>query len=894
MSKNNSLIGQILRQHYKIIEQLGCGGGFGETYIAEDIDIPENPKPRRVVKRLKPTIKHQQVQRLFQQEGQILNRLGKYNQIPTLYAYFEHNQEFYLVQELIIGHDLNEEINQAWSEAKVKFFLLEILEVLAFVHQNGVIHRDIKPGNIMRRNGDEKLMLIDFGAVKEVSNIVVNSLGQPSSTIAVGTPGYMPVEQAQGRPQFASDIYAVGITAIQALTGVTPRYFIQDELGEIELQKLAPNISENLANFLTKMVRVNWKQRYSDAGVALRVLQGNIEPISGMFNWILLKATIGLVSQDINCDFHVFQSSLESFINRLRQNSTSVNYELYKVTSKSLLKAQEKIAIEYRNQIGGSFPTVIQYSPFHSQQRREALGWVNQKLFELRNELKNLNQADSLTSFTEDISCLLIPLPPADEIPNLCQRFIQVLLQGNEPDGYLEKLQDNVGGLLNLVAINFIQEMQQNQLVKEIFEFDFLGIINQQLPSAKITFEDLENSLGKVRLELTELSKQQEQSKTIIISPPINYDLTQPGNSQIKNQDVDFSSNNSISPQDRNSNQQDLLLDTPSGQVALSSPFYIERSPIESECYETILNPGALIRVKAPRQMGKTSLMSRILNYAEQQGYRKACLNFQSADEEFLTNLDLFLQWFCASITNELSLEEKLSEYWQGVLGSKNKCTNYFQRYLLSEISTPVALGLDEVDQVFQYPEIATSFFALLRTWHERGKNEAVWQKLRLVIVHSKEVYIPLNINQSPFNVGLPIELRELNSAEVENLVKLHHLELSSEQIKELMAMVGGHPYLVRQALYYIARKRITLEKLLQVAPTEEGPYCDHLRRHLNNLEENPELLTAIKQIIAVDYPVPIGTKEGFKLRSMGLVKFQGNSVMPLCELYRRYFSDRL
>lgn len=106
--------------------------------------------------------------------------------------------------------------------------------------------------------------------------------------------------------------------------------------------------------------------------------------------------------------------------------------------------------------------------------------------------------------------------------------------------------------------------------------------------------------------------------------------------------------------------------------------------------------------------------------------------------------------------------------------------------------------------------------------------------------------------------------------------------------------MVGGHPYLVRQALYQVARGRITLEKLLQVAPTEERPYSDHLRRHLNNLEENPESLTAIKQVIAVDYPVPIGTKEGFKLPSMGLVKFQGNSVMPLCELYRRYFSDRL
>ena len=900
MSENNSLIGQTLRQHYKIVEQLGCGGGFGETYIAEDIDIPENPKPQRVVKRLKPTIKHQQVQRLFEQEGQILNRLSRYDKIPTLYAYFEHNQEFYLVQELIIGHDLTTEMSQPWSEAKVLIFLSEILEVLAFVHQNGVIHRDIKPGNIMRRDRDQKLMLIDFGAVKEVSNIVVNSQGKSSSTIAVGTPGYMPVEQAQGRPQFASDIYAVGITAIQALTGVTSRNFIQDELGEIDLQKLAPNISEKLANFLTKMVRVNWRQRYSDAAVALRGLQGNIEPISGILNWILLKITIGLICQHKNCDFSIFQNSLELFVDRLQQNSASVNYELYKTVNMSLLKAQEKIAIEYRNQIGGSFPTVLQYSPFHSEQKRENLGWVNRKISKLRSELKKSDRTKYVTSFPEDISCLLIPLPAVDEIKNLCQSFILVLLQGDEPDGYLEKLQRDVGGLLNLVAINFMQEMRENQIVKEIFESDFLEIINQQLPGEKLTLEDLEKSLQKVRLELTELRIQQEKAKTAIISQPINFDMTRPGNSQVeegRRKEEEEGRKKWVGTQipiNFQHNEKGLLLDTPSGQVPLNSIFYIERSPIESECYETIMNPGALIRVKAPRQMGKTSLMSRILNYAEQQGYCKACLNFQSADEEFLTNLDLFLKWFCASITDELNLEEKLSEYWQGVLGSKNKCTNYFQRYLLSEISTPLVLGLDEVDQVFQHPEIATSFFALLRTWHERGKNEAVWQKLRLVIVHSKEVYIPLNINQSPFNVGLPIELRELNWEEVENLVKLHHLEWSSEQIKELMAMVGGHPYLVRQALYQIARGRITLEKLLQVAPTEEGPYCDHLRRHLNNLEENPELLTAIKQIITIDYPIPIGTKEGFKLRSMGLVKFKGNLVMPLCELYRRYFSYRL
>jgi serine/threonine-protein kinase len=328
--------------------------------------------------------------------------------------------------------------------------------------------------------------------------------------------------------------------------------------------------------------------------------------------------------------------------------------------------------------------------------------------------------------------------------------------------------------------------------------------------------------------------------------------------------------------------------------VGLDSTFYVERPPIESDCYEAIVKPGALIRVKAPRQMGKTSLMTRILHHAKQQGYQTASLNFQSADAEFLTNLDQFLQWFCASIALELNLDEKLTDYWKGILGSKNKCTNYFQRYLLSEITHPLALGLDEVDQIFQHPEIATDFFGLLRAWHERGKNEAVWQKLRLVIVHSKEVYIPLNINQSPFNVGLPIELPELNYVQVQDLVQRYGLNLSEEQLEQLMAMVGGHPYLVRVALHQIARGRMTLEKLLQMAPTEEGPYYDHLRRHLLNLEENAELVAAAKQVVAANSPVEIKTAEAFKLRSMGLVKFQGNAVMPLCDLYRQYFRDRL
>ena len=337
-----------------------------------------------------------------------------------------------------------------------------------------------------------------------------------------------------------------------------------------------------------------------------------------------------------------------------------------------------------------------------------------------------------------------------------------------------------------------------------------------------------------------------------------------------------------------------VVPENPEGQVPLDSDFYVERPPLEADCYEMILKPGALIRIKAPRQMGKTSLMTRILSYAKQHSYQSVSLNFQSVDAELLSSLDLFLQWLCASVTYELNLPDKLGDYWKGVLGSKNKCTNYFGRYLLPEINKSIVLGLDEVDEVFKHPTIAADFFGLLRAWHERSKNESAWKQLRLVIVHSKEVYIPLNINQSPFNVGLAIELPHLNFVQVQDLAQRHGLNWTIEQIEELMTLVGGNPYLLRVAMYQIARERMTLSDLKQVAPTEEGPYSDHLRRHLRNLEDDSLLLAAVKQVVTGNTPVTLGSVEAFKLRSMGLVKFQGNQVMPTCDLYRLYFRDRL
>lgn len=271
-------------------------------------------------------------------------------------------------------------------------------------------------------------------------------------------------------------------------------------------------------------------------------------------------------------------------------------------------------------------------------------------------------------------------------------------------------------------------------------------------------------------------------------------------------------------------------LEIPEGSVPLNSKLYINRPPIEEDCFQTILQPNALIRIKAPRQMGKTSLLTRIIQQGKERYYRTVHLNFQLADSKILQDLDLFLQWFCGCVTDELELDDQISKYWKGSRGSKTCCTNYFHRYLLKEIDIPLILALDEADQIFQHPEIAVDFFGLLRSWHENGKNEPRWQNLRLVIAHSKEVYIPLNINQSPFNVGLPIELPELNQEQVIDLINRHELTFSDQEITEFMTMLGGHPYLVRMALYRLAKGEITLNQLWEIAPTEEGFYYDHLR----------------------------------------------------------------
>ena len=269
---------------YKIIRQLGAGG-FGQTFLAEDLHLPNHPQC--VVKQLKPQTTDakslETARRLFDIEAQVLYELGNHDQIPRLLAHFEDEREFYLAQELIEGELLSQElaVSHPWSEARVLALLEDILQVLAFVHQQQVIHRDIKPSNLIRRREDGKMVLIDFGAVKQVSTQVVNPKNGQTKTISIGTQGYTPKEQLGGNPRFSSDIYALGIVAIQALTGIHPKHLHEDaETGEIDWRDSAKQVSPELAAILDRMVRYDFRVRYSTAVEALEALQSLRKTVS--------------------------------------------------------------------------------------------------------------------------------------------------------------------------------------------------------------------------------------------------------------------------------------------------------------------------------------------------------------------------------------------------------------------------------------------------------------------------------------------------------------------------------------------------------------------------------------------------------------------------------------
>ncbi|MGD1804402.1 AAA-like domain-containing protein [Dapis sp. BLCC M126] len=277
---------------------------------------------------------------------------------------------------------------------------------------------------------------------------------------------------------------------------------------------------------------------------------------------------------------------------------------------------------------------------------------------------------------------------------------------------------------------------------------------------------------------------------------------------------------------------------------------------------------------------------------ANQNNYFPVYLRFDTLIEpDNINNINNFLKAFNKNIKSQLpDVESELT--WDDN-NAKISCTQEFKTFL-SHIKKNVVLLLDEVNEVFNYPEISKNFFAMLRSWYEESNNSEIWENLRMVIAYSTEYHGKLDIYQSPFNVGLPIELKEFTPEQVTQLAYLHQLE--AEIVTPLMSIVGGHPYLVRLGLYKMVQDELKIKDLLKDAPTESGIYQDHLSMLLEIMENNPKIKAVFCEILKANSPVrlPNKNREVRQLEAMGLIKIKGDLAEPRCQLYQQYFQDRL
>ncbi|MFH7024433.1 MAG: AAA-like domain-containing protein [Heteroscytonema crispum UTEX LB 1556] len=336
---------------------------------------------------------------------------------------------------------------------------------------------------------------------------------------------------------------------------------------------------------------------------------------------------------------------------------------------------------------------------------------------------------------------------------------------------------------------------------------------------------------------------------------------------------------------------QPICLEMPEGTMDCQSAFYVER-PSDSIALETIERRGVTITIKGPRQMGKSSLLIRTMDAAVNTGKRVAFLDFQLFEKAALSDADLFFRQFCTWLTDELEMADKVDEYWNTPLGNSQRCTRYVGRYLLKEFGNPLVLAMDEVERLFD-TEFRSDFFGMLRSWHNQRATTPIWKRLDLALVTSTEPYQLIdNLNQSPFNVGQVIELEDFTPVQVADLNRRHGYPLNPREERQLIALLAGHPYLVRLALYLVASHRLSIAELFANAISDNGPFSNHLRNHLFRLHDKQELVQGMLQVVRQN--ICEDERVFFRLRGAGLVRREGRAVFPRCQLYADFFQEYL
>ena len=799
-----NLIGRRLGQ-YQIIEQIGAGG-MAVVYKAYQAGLDREVAIKVIANRLAFT---SVIQERFLREAKAVAQFSHPNILP-IYDVGQEDDLSYFVMKYVPGHTLSEMMGTPMDMELVCHFVDQLASALDHAHAQGVLHRDVKPSNILLEG--DWVLLGDFGLAKQT----IENKALTGSGMIVGTPSYLAPEQAEGKEiDGRADIYSLGVVIYEMVTGripfdaETPMSIIFKHLYEPlpQPRQYNPNLSKELEAVISKALAKDPQNRYETAGELARSLRAHSQLTYQQDNTALL-------------------------LNPLK----------FFISYKHNVSPDETLAAHLNNFLNQKGHLI-----FTDQNLRSGDDW----LAEIDRHLQNSD-------------FLILLLSPESAHSEMVQAEVRRAYEHRKRQGrphilpvrvaYEEMLPYAIDAFLDPLHYISWQDETDNDRIGQ----DILAAIEGRLPQ-----------------------------RTRIMTRPVSPSAIVANDGRILK-----AGGSLYLPAPEFDPRLLESLEAPGGVVKLRDKFYIEREA-DLHLKREIIKPGTTTTIRAARQMGKSSLMVRGMQEARQHGAKIINLDLQRVDNDYLASLDAFLRYLAEFMVRKLRLDvNEVTAAWEGALGSQDKLTYLLEDYILPEISGPIVLALDEVDRLLLTP-FHTSFFALLRSWHNSRAFDETWDKLNMVMVISTEPYLLIDdINQSPFNVGLQITLDDFDEPQLRSLNEKHGQPVAESEFPELLMLLGGHPYLTRKALYTLVSEEMAWPDLLRIAATDQGPFGDHLRRHRWLLRDEPNLRAALKQVIEKNScPDQIAL---FRLLQAGLIKGSGDFYICRCDLYRLYLEDRL
>lgn len=270
--------------------------------------------------------------------------------------------------------------------------------------------------------------------------------------------------------------------------------------------------------------------------------------------------------------------------------------------------------------------------------------------------------------------------------------------------------------------------------------------------------------------------------------------------------------------------------------------------------------------------------------------YATAQIDLQQADQATLAHPEAFLRWLSTALTLKLGLDLPSPHELNSLIGSQLSTTLFVREQVLTTLDRPLVLIIKHLDRVLGYANTAQVMLPLLRSWHEEARHDPVWRNLRLVVSYSTDAYLLLNINFSPFNVGLPLLPPPFTTEQVQALAAIYGLAWRGDEGDRLMQLTGGNPCLVHLAVYHLSQGQSTFDDLMQTASAQGGLYQSQLQRLLAFVQERPAVIAPLKALVMNPDPIPVEPLLAYQLEGVGLIRAVANGWQISCDLYRQYF----